>query len=153
MAHKDTEERWDRDTLVQFFQEGIPFNQLLGMCVQSLETGRCAIRIPTRDALIGDPNRPALHGGVLSALADAAGGLAIFSALPRGDTTSTVDLRIDYLRPAQVDADLVAEAAIMRLGNRVAAADCVVHQGDRANPVAVCRAVYNVVRHNPFRGR
>lgn len=151
MARSEEKERWDHETLIGFFQEGIPFNRLLGMRVASLETGRCAIELPIRDELVGDPTRPALHGGVLSALADAAGGLAVFSALPRGDTTSTVDLRIDYLRPAKVEGALVAEAALMRLGNRVAAADCIVHQGDREHPVAVCRAVYNVVRHNPFR--
>ena len=151
MAREADEERWDRDTLIRFFQEGIPFNKLLGMRVRSLDTGRCVIEVPIHDQLVGDPTRPALHGGVLSALADAAGGLAVFSALPRGDTTSTVDLRIDYLRPAKVEGELLAEAALMRLGNRVAAADCIVHQGDREHPVAVCRAVYNVVRHNPFR--
>jgi uncharacterized protein (TIGR00369 family) len=87
------------DRLVAFFETGIPFNAHLGMKVEQVGDGSATIRIPFRDNLIGDPGRPAIHGGVLSALADTTGGLAVFSVLGPKGRTSTVDLRVDYLRP------------------------------------------------------
>ena len=62
--------------LVAFFEEKIPFNKLLGMKVVSIAEGCCEMSIPIRPELVGDPSRPALHGGVISALADTVGGLA-----------------------------------------------------------------------------
>jgi uncharacterized protein (TIGR00369 family) len=56
--------------------------------------------LPVRPEFVGDPRRPALHGGVLSALIDTAGGVAAWSALGTGGSVSTVDLRVDYLQPA-----------------------------------------------------
>ena len=132
--------------LKALFEQQIPFNKLLGIQLVSAGEGEGVIVIRANPALIGDPSRPALHGGVLSAMADAAGGLAVFTRLPPGDSVSTVDLRIDYLRPGAVDQDIFARAQVIRLGNRVAATDCVVYQDSVDAPIAVVRAVYNVVR-------
>jgi uncharacterized protein (TIGR00369 family) len=134
-----------RDALVAFFQQGIPFNAWLGMTVERLEDGECTLRIPFRPELVGDPLRPALHGGVLSTMADAAGGLAVFSkAMSLETRISTVDMRVDYLRPGRL-ADLWCDARVIRLGNRVAVTTMVVRQADDHVP-AECRGVYNVVR-------
>ena len=115
------------------------------MRVERAAAGRCALRVPFRPELVGDPARPALHGGVLSTLADTAGGLAVFSALgdPTRGRTSTVDLRVDYLRPARLD-DLVCEAQVIRMGNHVAVTQMIIRQGDHVP--AEARGVYNIVR-------
>ncbi len=130
--------------LIAFFEQNIPFNAHLGMRVEHLESGRCTLRIPFRPEWIGDPMRPALHGGVISTLADAAGGLAVFSTLDALARVSTVDLRVDYLRPALED-DLLCDAEIVRAGNRVAVCSMRIHQPD-GRVVADGRAVYNVLR-------
>jgi len=106
------------------------------------------MRIPQQASLTGDPFRPALHGGVISALADTVGGLAVFTCIDIGRATSTVDLRVDYLRPGRVDADLYAKARVLRVGNRVAATHTVVYHDDPDAPVATAAAVYNVVQLN-----
>ncbi len=135
----------ERDALIAFFQNGIPFNAWLGMKVERLEDGECTLRVPFRPELVGDPLRPALHGGVLSTTADAAGGLAVFSkAMSLETRVSTVDIRVDYLRPGRL-TDLWCDARVIRLGNRVAVTTMVVRQeGDHV--AAECRGVYNVVR-------
>ena len=79
----------------------------------------------------------------MSALADAAGGLAVMVDLEEGQSCSTVDLRLDFLRRGDPAQDLHCEARVVRAGNRVAVTDCVLTQGDRV--VATARAVYNVV--------
>lgn len=142
--------------LAHFMEERIPFNRLLGMRVDLLQRGECVVRIPWTDALIGDPSRPAVHGGVISSLADTAGGAACYSMFSSPeDRASTVDLRVDYLRPGP-SLDLCCHAKTIRMGNRVAVArmevfagsvpDLARRQSGEAEPIATAQAVYNVVR-------
>ena len=137
-----------RQQLVEFFEQNIPFNRHLGVSVTEISEGKCTIRVPFTEEWIGDPNRPALHGGLLSTIADAAGGLAVFSRLPDlSDRASTVDLRVDYLRPGLLE-DLYCDAEVLRLGNRVAVTEMVCRQGE-SYIAAKCRGVYNIHRGRP----
>jgi uncharacterized protein (TIGR00369 family) len=129
-----------------FIENKIPFNRLLGMRVRTLTRGRAVVEIPFRADLIGDIFRPALHGGVVSALIDATGGAAAFTMIERVDRVSTVDMRVDYLRPGAERA-LFAEAEVLRMGNRVTVVQVRVHQGDLAQPIAIGSCVYNVRRN------
>lgn len=133
------------EQLREFFEKGIRFNAFLNMKVEELRPGHAKLRIPFREELIGDPLRPALHGGVVSALLDTAGGIAAFTAVRPGDLLSTVDLRVDYLRPAGLH-DLVAVGKVLRIGNRVAVCDIVAYQDDPERHVATGKGVYNVRR-------
>ncbi len=114
-----------------FFEETIPFNKVLGLRIGHIRRGDVSLVMPFKPELIGNPMVPALHGGTLSALSDAAGGAAVFSALPLGDSVSTIDLRIDFLRPA-APVESVAEARIVRLGGRVGVARVRVWQAHAA---------------------
>ncbi|MFT7626028.1 MAG: hypothetical protein ACI9WU_005221, partial [Myxococcota bacterium] len=107
--------------LIQFMEEGIPFNKYIGLKVLSLIPGQSRLFIPAAPHLVGDPFRPAIHGGVISTIADVAGGAALFAMLksPK-DRVSTVDLRIDYLQPGLADKGLVCECSVLRMGNKVA---------------------------------
>ena len=62
----------ERTMLTAFWEEGIPFNASLRMKVTMIEEGEAEMMVASRPELTGDPSRPALHGGVVSALADAA---------------------------------------------------------------------------------
>lgn len=131
--------------LRRFFEESIRFNAFLGMRVVRLEPGFAELRVPFRQELVGDPFRPSLHGGVVSSLVDTAGGIAAFTSVSPGDRLATVDLRVDYLRPAALE-ELVAEARVLRSGNRVAVCDVAVHQGEPGLQVATGKGVYNIKR-------
>jgi uncharacterized protein (TIGR00369 family) len=116
------------------------------MQIDELGSGTCRIVVPFRPEFVGDPQRPALHGGVMSTLADAAGGLAVFSTFGDFETrVSTVDLRIDYLRRGVLE-DLTCDAEVIRVGNRVAVTSMSVTQQAGTRVVAEARAVYNIVR-------
>ncbi len=124
----------------------IPFNRLLGLVLDELREGYCKMSVPFRDELIGDPARPALHGGVLSAVIDTCGGAAIWTQCEEGDVLSTVDLRVDYLRPGQ-PRDFIVEGRVLRLGNRVGVAEMIAyHLGSESKPIASGKGVYNVRR-------
>jgi uncharacterized protein (TIGR00369 family) len=135
----------DFDALRKFMEAGIPFNRVLGVKLIKLEKGHARLEIPFRDELVGDPFRPALHGGVLSALADTAGGAAVWSgATDMRVRVSTIDLRMDYLRPARLES-IVADARVVRMGNRVGVADVTLfHPSSEHEVFATCKAVYNV---------
>lgn len=135
----------DRAILKQVIEEYIPFNKLLGIQADRVGQGDVRLSLPFRDELIGDPLRRAIHGGVLATIADVAGGMAIWSALE--DPTarvSTVDLRVDYLRPGRSHA-VIAEGVLVRLGGRIGVADVkLFHPGHEAEPIATGKGVYAV---------
>ena len=134
------------EDLLRVMEEHVPFNRLLGMRGESVAAGRCVLTLAVREEFIGDPRRPALHGGVVSSLIDTAGGLAAWSALSPGESVSTVDLRVDYLEPAGLGAALRAAAQLVRKGNRVCHVRIEVTQGDLL--VADGRGVYNIHRRS-----
>jgi uncharacterized protein (TIGR00369 family) len=114
------------------FEERIRFNQLLGLRIDTLEADRVSAHIAMRPELLGHFAHQRLHGGVISAALDAIGGLAVMAAigarhmdeavdarLARFNKLGTIDLRVDYLRPA-TGAQFTVHAAVLRLGSRVA---------------------------------
>jgi len=135
----------DSDALKQMMEGFIPFNAFLGMRVRDVSKGFGVIEIPFRPELVGDPLRPALHGGVLSALADACGGAAVWVDVQDSSSrVSTIDLRIDYLRPARLET-IVAEGRVVRLGNRVGVVDVRLYNGPTPElTVATGKGVYNI---------
>jgi uncharacterized protein (TIGR00369 family) len=135
--------------VLKVMEELSPFSRLLGFKGESVEPGRVVMLLPVREEFVGDPRRPALHGGVVSSLIDTAGGAAAWSVLEEGESVSTVDLRVDYLEPAGLEAPLRAEAELVRKGNRVCHVKVSVTQGTRL--VADGRAVYNVHRRRSER--
>lgn len=136
--------------MVRLMEDLIPFDRYLGMRVVHAMPGEVVLRIPWADHLIGDPSRPAVHGGVLSTLLDTVGGAAVFSRFDgHDDRCSTVDLRVDYLRPGPAE-DLYGHARVIRLGNRVGVSRMEVYAGgvpaDPAEAIATGTGVYNIVR-------
>lgn len=131
----------------EYFADRLPFNRFLGIEVAALRRGFCRLELPFRDELVGDPDRPALHGGVLSTLVDTAGGAAAMSMIDSpGDRVSTIDLRVDYLRPGNLER-LAAEATVSRMGNKVACVDVrCFHPSDPDRLIVTAKAVYNVWR-------
>ncbi len=120
------------DGLKKIFEEMIVFNQVLGLKVTSLKPERVIGRIDMRPELVGHFAFNRLHGGVISAGLDAMAGIAVMAAigarhmdeppmqrLHRFAKLGTIDLRIDYLRPA-ISEHFELRAEVMRLGSRVA---------------------------------
>ena len=130
----------------RLFEALIPFNRHLGMTLEEILPGRVRIRIPFQEHFIGNPELPALHGGVISALLDTAGGAAVWSQVSLYDRVSTVDLRVDYLRPGRPE-DILGVGEVVRIGNRVGVATLrAYHPGAEDKPIAAGMGVYNVKR-------
>ena len=130
--------------LLALMEDQVPFNRYLGIRGESAEKGKSVLLLPVRPEFVGDARRPALHGGVISALVDTAGGLAAWTALEEGESVSTVDLTVDYLEPARLGGQLRASAELLRKGNRVCHVRVRVTQDETL--VAEGRGVYNIHR-------
>ena len=120
------------DGLKKIFEEMIVFNQVLGLRITHIGPQRCSGRIAMRRELIGHYAYNRLHGGVVSAGLDAMAGLAVQAALGarhmdetpaqrlnRFAKLGTIDLRVDYLRPA-ISEYFILHAEVLRVGSRVA---------------------------------
>jgi len=118
--------------LKEIFEERIVFNRVLGLKIVSMKPDMVSGRIDMKPELVGHYAYSRIHGGVVSAGLDAMGGLACMAAigarhldeppaarLQRFGKLGTIDLRIDYLRPAIGD-HFVLCAQVLRLGSRVA---------------------------------
>ena len=118
--------------LTALFEERIPFNHVLGLRIDTLAAEGVTGHLAMRPDLIGHYAHQRLHGGVISATLDAMAGLAVMAAigarhmaeapaerLRRFGKLGTIDLRVDYLRPAVGDRFLL-RAQVLRLGSRVA---------------------------------
>lgn len=133
------------EVLRQLAEEWIPFNKLLGVRALRVERADILFEVPYRDELIGDPVKRALHGGVISMLADTAGGFCVWSAVadPRS-RVSTIDLRVDYLTPGKQE-DLRAHATLLRVGKTVGVSDIrLYHPSDEQTSVATGKGVYAI---------
>lgn len=134
--------------LQKVMEEYIAFNKLLGLKVESFDVDAPKLRFEMRPALVGNPSRQILHGGVISATLDVAGGFAIMlSLLGEGLLTptsfpnmGTIDLRVDYLRPGR-GKYFIATARIVRKGSRIAVTHMELHN-DTGELIATGGAAY-----------
>jgi uncharacterized protein (TIGR00369 family) len=136
--------RMAKEDFKRFMESAIPFHTWLGMRLEHIEHGKVIMRMPFREEMVGDVARPALHGGIVAALIDAAAGAAAITYTEPVDRTNTVDLRIDYLRPAP-KSDLLATAYVVRGGSRFSVVDVVVEiEGEGQKPIAQGRGVFAI---------
>lgn len=124
--------------------ESLPHNAKLGIRMIEIAPGRCTTYIEFRPELVGDPNRGVLHGGVVTTLVDATAGAAVYASIPRDTSLATLDMRIDYLKPALPDKRLYAAAELYRLTRRIAFVRASAYQDDPGNQVANCVASFMV---------
>jgi uncharacterized protein (TIGR00369 family) len=117
--------------LVELFEHRITFNEVLGLKIDSVRAGDVRARFAMKPELVGHYTYGRLHGGVISSVLDAMGGLALMAAigehhgaedaaqvLHRFARMGTIDLRVDFLRPG-LGEHFIATGTVTRLGGRV----------------------------------
>ena len=121
---------------------GLPFGREIGMRLHRAGDGVAVMSVPYDERLIGDPETGVLHGGVITALLDTACGLAVMTAEPKLQSTATLDLRIDYMRPATARETVFARAECYRLTRSIGFARAVAYHSDPADPVATAQGAF-----------
>jgi len=141
------------DILGDIYENRLPFNRLLGLRIVRLVPDQVRLAFDMAESLVGNYVQGSLHGGVISSVLDAVGGLTATAGMiqkkmdrPAAEIrqnisrVGTVDLRIDYLRPGRGDS-FQASASIMRIGNKVAVTRMELHN-DQQRLIAVGTGTY-----------
>lgn len=108
----------------------------LGIGYQAHGADWCELLLPFRDDLIGDPARGVLASGPIVTLMDMATSVGVW--LRRGAFLphATLDLRLDYLRPATPGRTVIGRGECYRVARQVAFVRGIAHDGDPQDPVA-----------------
>ncbi len=141
--------------IAEYFNEQIPFNKVLGLKVESISPESVSAAFQTRDDLLGHFSRRMLHGGVISSVIDVTGGLSALMSIQENaasqnvkaritmaDWLSTLDLRVDFLRPAKGNRFIV-KGYPLRTGKRIAVIRTEL-RNDQDDLVAVGTATYHL---------
>ena len=126
----------------------IPHNLALGIRFVDFGPGIAWMKLPYDERLIGNSETRVLHGGAISSLLDTACGASVFIKLAVPLRVATLDLRIDYLRPATPDRDVLCKAECYKLTKHVAFTRALAFHDDESDPIAAAAGSF-VVFNNP----
>lgn len=132
----------DPVAMAQQFGEQVPHGQDLGMEVVAVEADRVRMRLAPQPWLRADDDTEEICSSVLYSLTDSAAGLAVFAAARKLTPIATLDLRMDYLRPAASDRPLLAVAHCYHLTEDVAFVHCEIFSEGEEQPVATGSATF-----------
>jgi uncharacterized protein (TIGR00369 family) len=126
-----------------------PIFKLLGAKLVRIEDGRARVELDVDERLANPMGT--LHGGVLCDIADAAMGMAWASMLEDNETFTTLELKINFLRPVW-RARLTAEGAVVQRGRTVGLAECAISD-ERGRLVAKATSTCLTLRGEQAIGR
>jgi uncharacterized protein (TIGR00369 family) len=136
----------DITNIARQFIEALPHAKALGMRLESISEGVAVISMPYDARLVGDPATGVIHGGAVSALMDTASGAAVMCHPAGGISTATLDLRIDYMRPATPGQTVRTRAECHHVTRTVAFVRAVATDDDEGRPVAMATGAFTVER-------
>ncbi len=135
----------DRKTLIaRQFISALPHAKELGMTIVDVGDGTATVTMPYDERLIGDPETKVIHGGAVSALMDTCCGAAVMSHPAALGGTATIDLRIDYMRPATPGQTITTTANCYHVTRSVAFVRAVASDEDAQRPVASATGAFTV---------
>lgn len=113
--------RMDR---VRRFIETLNQGRELGLTVTSAKEGQLTLCLPYSDRIIGNPDTGVIHGGAITTLMDTASGSAIICTLDNFELCPTLDLRVDYMRPAEPHKPVYARAETYKVTRNIIFTRC-----------------------------
>ena len=118
-----------------------PVADLIGIELVEAGDGKCTMRLEAGEQHSNPMGT--IHGGILCDIADAAMGMAFFSTLGDGESFTTLELKINFLRPFWTGT-LIARGSVVSRGRSVGLSECrVVDDQDRliAHATSTCMAL------------
>jgi len=128
--------------------EGTPQAAALNIRLVSADATGAAMAVPWREDLVGDPQTGVMAGGVITTLLDHVCGLSVTCAVIASGGSfmeygmATLDLRIDYMRPAQPQREVIAMARCYKLTRSIAFVRATAYEDDEADPIATVQAAF-----------
>jgi uncharacterized protein (TIGR00369 family) len=131
------------------------YGHISGLRLDRVAPGESWSSLPYRPVFVGDTATGVLHGGVVTAMLDESCGMAVQLALDGTRAIATLDLRIDYQKPATPGLDIRAHAVCYRTTRSIAFVRATAYQDSEDDPVATATACFMVGanRTNMLKGR
>jgi uncharacterized protein (TIGR00369 family) len=134
----------DKTKIGERFVQAIPHSRALGMVLTDIAEGSAEITMGYDARFVGDPETGVIHGGAVSALMDTCCGAAVVSHPSSPGGTATIDLRIDYMRPATPGQKITARAECYHITRTVAFVRATAMDEDMDRPVASATGAFTV---------
>lgn len=131
-----------KDSLLDWMKKYNHFWSLLGMELVEVKKGWARIRLPFAEKLANGIG--VAHGGAIFSPADSAVGLALVGLLNKDENISTLEMKINYLRPFK-EGEIFAEAKIVHKGTQTAIGDVEVRD-ENQNLIAKALATYAIFK-------
>lgn len=110
--------------------------QMLGQRYHTHGEDWVELALAFRPDLVGDPESGVLASGPILTMMDTATSLSVWTVLGEFRAHATLDLRIDYLRPARPGKTVIARGQCYRITRSIAFVRGQAHDGDPADPLA-----------------
>ena len=135
----------DKNNVTRNFIQSLPYVKAMQMALTKIAPGEAEMVMPYDSQFVGDPTTGVIHGGAMSALIDTCCGAAVIShpACPAG--TATIDLRIDYMRPATPGEALSTRAVCYHVTQSVAFVRATAYDEDKSSPVANAAGAFTML--------
>lgn len=114
----------------------VPHSAALGLVVVDAKPGQTWLKVPWNEKLVGNPASGVLHGGVITTVLDNSAGVSVATSLPDMRAIATLDLRIDYMKPATPGRDVIAWTHCYKVGRNVAFVRGAAYHDDPNDPIA-----------------
>lgn len=121
---------------------GVPHAEAISLMLVEVGAASALCRVPYDEKLIGNPETGVIHGGVITSLLDNACGIAVGVKTQLVSAIATLDLRIDYMKPATPKEDILAFADCYRVSRNIAFVRGLAYHTDRGDPIATCTAAF-----------
>ena len=131
-----------------FFElaRSIGHGRALGLDYRDSGGNWAELALPWREELVGVPESGVLASGAIVSLIDTASGTSVWVTLDTFTPIVTVDLRLDYLRPALKGETIVARCECVKVTKRIAFVRGAAHGGDESRPIALSAATFMLGR-------
>lgn len=129
----------DDDKVKRFidgFMLAIPHVKALGIGYHGHGRGWSELALPYSEHLVAYPDAGVIASGAIFTLMDSAGGFSVMTAAERMQPVATLDLRLDYLRPATPGRTVIGRSEVQKMTRSVVLVRGLAHDGDPAHPIA-----------------
>ncbi|MGJ4929410.1 PaaI family thioesterase [Bradyrhizobium sp. HKCCYLS2038] len=120
------------------------YGHISGLRMDRFAPGEAWSTLPYRPVFVGDADTGVIHGGVVTAMLDESCGMAVQLALDGSRAIATLDLRIDYQKPATPGLDIKAHAVCFRVTRSIAFVRATAYQDEESEPVATATACFMI---------
>jgi uncharacterized protein (TIGR00369 family) len=128
----------------RFFEvaRSVGHGKALGLEYRASGPNWMELSLPWREELVGVPETGVLASGAIVSLIDTASGGSVWMALGYFVPIVTLDLRLDYMRPAVKEETVIARCECVKLTRQIAFIRGIAHGGDPERPIAHSAATF-----------